>query len=971
MNYHRLYLDSVFALAETLVIKSEYSAEVINNQLLMKYGNQSVDLLNPQTWKYYLNVCGEYHPTDSQIMVRSLDTMQTIAFTKQNLLTHVATARGYRYGSRYYRELATQNPGQELLLMGILYPANMDEALAAKDMQVLSYPTYLVEENEDTLIVDINAWLTKFNHRWNIPAFNLTDELYGASLMGVMYAQLVPLIITLRLRACRTAQAHSYHVRQYLASHGMLDSYLNFMTRKQAMFFYRNAAYIERNSGKTSTFEWLTDQILTERGLPLTEYRMHHQTSGMPSSLTPEVVFRTSALNKNANAKVVSHTVDSILAKELPLARGNSEWIGAHANETQEKLKYTLKASAKTKMLESSLVDNTTTNTHSVQDVALALWGYSAATNAYNVYLRIKNPVTGAEMSLSMLQAYYYFIYAYCQVHTVQLQTVPKIYAQHIPRTPTPTLEELMQRIDPAYVDKSAVQAVLDLHAQPMPLMNAELFNESCTAIYNAATAQTQLVAKQEHFYSRALLESAFLALYGDFTLSTPETGQDIKNYLSLLDLPAIGFSAMEWQQIYLDLYQQATGFDMQATLQSSEVQKAMVRLMTQLSSYSVQFVSEVTGQEIKSLNWAAIRLGDSSGSSRGYFELLTSVIDIFESKVTTRMRIQVPVKAVSNSFAFALAPQHQGDVELTVSMSSDKATKLTRVEAVLDIGGVGWDHRYDPNALLESENNAVYAALSSAEIAQIENVYDGLPFAPAVIPVKRDLSLLLHQPVLNSFQALPNNRLSLAAWDAFWGPQHIRYFSDDSTVVVLEGIWPLGGTQNINVFVRTAGISKIESFKYLPQAYVPLTADVFHASSGQLKSVTFAQGRAVGDVELGSLTHITPETELTLQSVTQPVELIPFINHTTVADMTLSAMLPQYEFSLTHDVQEHILAPITPVTKLVYLSLSQMPNEVELSPLENATIDHEGMKLSALQGVWNITLINQLAMREDRKSVV
>ena len=53
-NYYQLYIDSVFALAETLVIKSSYSAQSINNFIAIKHGRETVSD-DPYTWKYYFN----------------------------------------------------------------------------------------------------------------------------------------------------------------------------------------------------------------------------------------------------------------------------------------------------------------------------------------------------------------------------------------------------------------------------------------------------------------------------------------------------------------------------------------------------------------------------------------------------------------------------------------------------------------------------------------------------------------------------------------------------------------------------------------------------------------------------------------------------------------------------------------------------------------------------------------------------
>lgn len=965
LNYHRLYLDSVFALAETLVIKSEYSAETINDQLRLRYGPQSVDNLNPQTWKYYLNLCGEYHITDEPIMVLSLDTMQNIALTKQNLLTHVATARGYRYGSRYHRELVSRYPTQELLIMGILYPATMDKLLASPDMQVVAYPTYLVEENEETLILDINDWLTKFKHRWHIPAFSLTDELYGTSILGVMYAQLVPMITTLRLKACRTARAHSYHVRQYLASHGMLDSYLQHLTRSQAMFFYRNAAYIERNSGKASTLAWLTEQVLTVRGLPLSEYKMKHKTTDMPTSLTPEVVFVSSPLNSVASTKPVSYSTAVMLGKESPLATGNPERIAYRATEIENTFKYALRASAKTKILESSMVSNTASAPSSIQDVALALWGYSAATGGYSVYARIKNPQTGAELTLSMLQAYYYFFYAYCQVHTLPLQTVPEILAQRIPRWPAPTLVTVMNHVDTKYVSQDVIVAMMNLSPPAMTFVNSDLFKEGVQTIHDAVTAQSFLVARQEHFYAQGIASSAFLGLYGDHLLRPADTGEDIHAYLSGLELPTTGFTPTEWQQVYLDLFKAATGFDMQSASQSTSMQKAMVRLMSQLSSYSVQFVSELAGDEIKSMNWPAIRFGDSSASGRSRFEILAHVIEILEGTCKASLRVPLGVKAVSNSISINLAPQYFGEVLLPLSFQSDKSTGRARIETVIDVGNTYWDDRYDPNAL-PSVNNTAFEALSPEEVAQIPNLYN-VPiksFFPA--PTKVDLNTVLHTTTLTSFQTHEKIRVGLPAWTAFWGPQKMRYFADESTVVVLNGIWPFGGEQTVDAFNPAYGTSKFNSFKYVDNTETIVESDGFIPSGGQLKTGTFTPGKTPSDHDAGSL-HASPlKASLGLGSVTQLNTDLALRNKTALlTSIQFTKDIHNYELAFTAHIRTYTLPDLHNVTKFTYLHFDQFPQKIDLKALKTITISHKLGSFTPHQNVWHMAPFTQLFMAQ------
>lgn len=934
LNHHKLYLNNVFALAGTLVIKSKYSADCINNRLIALYGASAVDLSQPATWKYYLNICGEYHPRDPQITVRSLDTLQTIDFTKTNLLTHTATAKAYQYGSRYYRELLAQYPDHEDLILGVLYPAKMSDVLAAPDFSVVSYPDYLVEENEESLIRNINDWLDKFQHRWRISAFHLTDELYGAALLGVMYGQLISLIITLRQRACRTSEVHSYHVRQYLASHGMLDTYLTHMTRKQALFFYRNANYIERHSGKASTFAWLTEKVLTDRGLPLVEYEMRHDTSGMPGDLTPRVSFSTNPLNRIGSKSPVGISTAALMAKEVGVATGNLERIAVTAVPTEQKLKYSLQAVAKTKVLESSLVQNADSSTQSIQETALSLWGYTAATNKYSVYTRIKDPVTGQELTLSMLQAYHYFIYAFCMAHARPLQTVPLIYAQFVPRIPPPTLAEVMNHVDTQYVSEEKIIQLMSMNPAITAFVNVEMFKDACQMVFAATNNQATLVAQEEHFYARGILHGAFAKQYSDYLLTTAETGQDIKAYFSSFDIPTAGFTVMEWQRIYLDLFQACTGFDMQAAVQTSDLQRAMIRLMTQLSSYSVQFVSELTGTAIRSLNWAAVRLGDNSGASRSYFEIIIGMFDFFKLQSDVKMYIPVPVLPVSNRFSIRTPNYHLGFCEIPIDTTPDTNANSARHEVVLHIPGIDLDDRFDANATQEITSWEVFQTMTEQEVSEVKDIYTSECRATPVIPTKIDINDVVHHNRLSSFEPMSKPTIVLPSWTAYSGPKNMRYFTDENSVIVLDGIWYFGGENQINSFMPSIGRHLVNSFQYAGGSNVTVGIDYYNFTGGPLATVTFAPGETPGDIDIGIINQLPDAIDLPLVNGVRVEESVSFVNNLmTYSEVVFDHFHSTYEFRFEYAGKFYDIGALVNNTVVPVLAFTQMPTSLVVQP--------------------------------------
>lgn len=308
-NYYDIYLKDTLRLAETIAIKFEDAAIAVNAGVLATYGPLSVDQDDPQSWKYYQNISGAYHVTDTEMTVTSADDLSTIVFSKETLKTHVTTKAVYQYGTRPYVDLVNRYPTQETLILGILYaPENysfLDDLIDSECGTILYYPSNLVEKGETDFIFNLQKWIYSFMERWVIRRYGVIDNLYTAGYIAQLFMSLVPAMLNIRLSACKTNKAHSFHIRQYLASHGMLDKYLDVMTREQALFFYRNILYIQKNSGKKDTLAWLVENLMTKRNLPLFDYTAKHNLSGMlPSeytqsqlSFSPEITFKRNAVN--------------------------------------------------------------------------------------------------------------------------------------------------------------------------------------------------------------------------------------------------------------------------------------------------------------------------------------------------------------------------------------------------------------------------------------------------------------------------------------------------------------------------------------------------------------------------------------------------------------------------------------------------------------------------------------------------
>ena len=820
-NYYDLYIESVMQLAETLVIKSEYAASQINDRLSILYG-ATIDQNDQRTWKYYLNLAGEYHPTDPVITITSLDTLQTIVFNKTNLQSHTATKAAYAYGTRYYRELVTTYPDSEAFILGVLYPVDINKAIAAKDLTVIGYPAHLVEDNEMSLIENINEWVNMFDERWNNKQFALSDSYYVAALLGIIYSQLPAVIINLRLKACKTMQAHSYHVRQYLASHGGLDVYLSEMTRKQALFFYRNIRYIERNTGKKDTFDWLTEKVMTDRNLPLSEYTMRHDVQDIAETFVPKVTFRKTLLNESTSGAEIQenfHTLETVLSKEEPLEVGNAQYHLENTENIRAMFVNSLSSEVTTKVLESSVIDTTDAVPYTLHSVLLNYWIYMSNKNLYTAYVRIRDPFTGSEITMSSKDACLYFFYAFSMSAGIQMTKVPQLYAIRVQRDPIPDKADLMKVVDIKFIPESYADFVRDSMTDFKVCPSTSTFTDYCRTVHAGVMRQTYFTSNQENHYTRGLTEALVARAYSDYLLDDPNTGRLFADWLDENKYPSENFTTQDWETVYKDIYEQATGVSMSVTENVSSLQQAMIGIMTQLSSYSVQFVSDINNDSVKVLNWAAIRLGEITTRSKFFVRIAERFADIMKGISRGRDKDTIDFGGILSSITSRPNDVQLGKLEIPVKVKKGQDLRFS-FKTFMGIPEMLNDSRYTPptdTAGKESDYSHFkdFYSLPLAERVGLPDVYSQC-FIPPVIPTKANLDDFALHRELPGVQYLHATRPGINAFNYFYIPEWSYSFLTDGDEVTLNAFYANNEPLTAPVLNINTGSTKVNAFDYV-----------------------------------------------------------------------------------------------------------------------------------------------------------
>lgn len=637
--YYSLYIDKVIKLALTLSIKSVATAEVMNYYLNLS--GYTVDEYDPSTWKYFLNLAGQYHASDTMMQVVSADTLEVIDFTTENLALHLATKRNYAYGTRYYKSLVAQYPAQEDLILRIVNPIDIDTAIAAEDGEILWYDTALVDSNETSLMPELQNWIYRVMGRWNIPSYRIIDDLYPATHLAMIAGNIPMFIINHRLEKANTIEAHDFHIRMHLASHAGLDKFLPYMTKRQSLYLYRNIRYLQRHAGKQQTYDQLVKVIMEERGFPLSNYQMFHNLEAMPDEQnpTPELWRIPSDETQTLNNRD-AFSIDKVLTKQDNLARSN-EIIHETANLT---ITHQMQNSSRdwllTKMVETVAVDDSNSQFFSRSDSDLGHWLYMAGKGYYRAIITVKHPTTGDNINLTPADAFVLYFYAWSKANNATPLVVPMFTAIQVLRDPLPTFAELRGITDNSRVDDIYIQAALSYGHVMGPVISIEGFYNVLTTIQTARMIHRDMYAIQDDLYLRAEIKKMVGRCYQDIDVFLAPEGTLYTDWFREKGLNVDTIEFGQWEDFYKELFEEATGSNLDNSYSLAELQWAMVEIMNRLSSYNIQFLRDINTDAIVTDEWAAIRYGDYQGEGEGEVMGPDFTVDVTDFTVETSISI-------------------------------------------------------------------------------------------------------------------------------------------------------------------------------------------------------------------------------------------------------------------------------------------------------------------------------------------
>jgi hypothetical protein len=390
----------------------------------------SVDVEDKATWKYYLNLFGEYHESDTMMTVLSKDTQAEINFTKDNLVLHPRTRKEYRPGTQGYRDLCVRYPEQTDLIKNIMYPvSSISDAIDAYDFDLLAYGSEFLEPTELSSVIDgINEFLTYAVNRW-YHSWMTYEPYYPIAFWGSLWQHLYAVVEVVRHQNIRTARVHTYHVWQYLTSQGIGD-YRDILSRRQALSLYRNMNYIRLHRGQRQNLILLVNELLTEHSVTMTVKSIEYQITNDNDDYRriPEMVSTTlNTLLAGTVQEVEPASVSSFLSTLR--SQGLDPNSGAeHLERTSRQIEATRAGYLPTKFMEIRPVLKNDVYQNILHGFVLDNLARIAQTDKASYLVEITDPHTGVKLNITMAQLMLLYGYAVQRSIGVDIVDLPDKY---------------------------------------------------------------------------------------------------------------------------------------------------------------------------------------------------------------------------------------------------------------------------------------------------------------------------------------------------------------------------------------------------------------------------------------------------------------------------------------------------------------------------------------------------------------
>lgn len=632
----RAYIEETKALVKSIVIKSSLAARQINEELLFQ--GYSVNIEHPSTWKYYLNLAGIPHESDTDITITSLDTMELIPFTYEVLSQHRATFSEYTKRGEYYNQLIEEHPESEGLINGVLNPTNIDIAVDSDEHIILTYNKDLIEEQETQLISQLQTRIKTFFNVYTVEGYCYTDTLYLPILMVEAYAEMIRSVLALRLKACHSVNAHSFHIWSYLSGYFELDDFKSVLNVEQALYLYRNIRAISETTYSTQTFEEVVDVFLTARSIPLYAYNLNHNVSEIEVNRKVSVEHEKVLLNFSGTLDKVDSRVSirQLLLDSVTSATHNADTLVIDERDIARDVGTGRDSRYISKVVEADITDTSLTEGIAIIELIYTEWLRLSSDKKYRLRTTVPNPSGGGTVTLSAKEAFVLLIYLSYRSFGLDITDIPELTDYSCVKDSFPTTD-LLIKAEIGLGNKRPVVNAMRQFPQSGTIISAIVFRRHVEDLKAHLLSCKRSIANEGGLQESTSLESVYKKFFypRKYKLAPEKTFAEWLDNRGLDLLNASQDIADNLSSAILEKFTGGSDYD-GSKLYRNHV--AILDLVERLSHHDLQFIRNANDKPSLAAMAKGIRFGTPDFSSRTEIILTSNRLDYRDAKVKSKL---------------------------------------------------------------------------------------------------------------------------------------------------------------------------------------------------------------------------------------------------------------------------------------------------------------------------------------------
>jgi hypothetical protein len=589
---YKAYVDDTISLVRSFCIKSELNAKLQNTNLINRGYEVSS---NPRTWKYYLNLAGLYHESDAPISVVSADTKETIVLSPTVLLDNPLTAVDYGPDGLYHKDLLNKYPLQRQLILRIFNPIDIDKAIEAIDGTLLYANTAFISEREISLIPKVQKWIYAYRNRWDVTSFAVSDPLYPASSIAVMWHCMVTAVINFRLEMCLTPEVCDFHMWAHLGSRYRLDRYKEHLNNKQSLYLYRNIDYLRFHVGKESTMLSLQENITKPTNILANRYDISQSDASLlsirkPTPLLLKTRYEKSKVDISLQARnEISHayqiTKNSAIHNETDVDRD--------VPICNKRIVSTVIDTVPTGLVELEITPKANENINNPKQIKLHHWFYTSSTNKSRIIIQMDAGDKGT-LSLTDKNSAILFLYVYniLKGGTVD-DVIPSVLVNRIVPPVYPAIGSLTQLVPDHIRDAKYISEMYKYNVAYPTLTSIEAFDKFADTVSFNYYRQWLITNIPYNGTDRSILKEILDKMYRPYLCTFAAAGTTFKEWLRYVDIPYAEFGEYDLIQLISSILKNMTGIEIDGSRISSK-HAAMISILKLLTSYGIIFVDGV-----------------------------------------------------------------------------------------------------------------------------------------------------------------------------------------------------------------------------------------------------------------------------------------------------------------------------------------------------------------------------------------